>query len=73
MLPHCISLLVAQSRHPDHRRECLLSEVKQTLAGQTEMSACDPIADMGGPLPMIRRDTIGWAILSLGGDNEAAR
>jgi hypothetical protein len=27
---------LAQSGHPDHWRECLLSEVKQTLAGETE-------------------------------------
>src|SRR5215472_979596 len=48
--PRCPHL--AQSRHPDHRRECLLSEVKRTLRGRTAMSANDPKRTFG-PVPYL--------------------
>ena len=41
-LLHCMSLLLAQSRHLDTLDQCPLSEVKRTSARLSEMSAFDP-------------------------------
>ena len=45
-LLHCMSLLLAQSGHPDRLTRCPLLGVKRTLVSHSAMSALPPIADI---------------------------
>jgi hypothetical protein len=42
LLLRCVSLLLAQSRHPTTEFQCPLLGVKRTLCGRAAMSAFDP-------------------------------
>jgi hypothetical protein len=42
LILHCVSPLLAQSRHPDRLNQCLLLEVRRTWFGSAPMSAYDP-------------------------------